>query len=190
MSAQNDAWRPIEEADNGIAYAHAFGEIRIGNSYPIWARDKDGRIFEALWSDNGKLAYWWDIEGESPVDPVDFMPHPLDPRFSKSTVNPTKPDFSVRNSDFGQYILITMPTGCDCIVAFADKPQHTPVWLGLPHQMYVRTFAELLNQHQAESLTIVPYRNSSKVNLTKEDVAAATAELANAPVKKGATDND
>lgn len=75
-------WRPIDEADKDIAYIHDLGELRIGNSYPIWARDEDGRVFEALWSDNGKRSYWWDIEGESPVDPVEFMPHPLDPRFA------------------------------------------------------------------------------------------------------------
>lgn len=70
-------WRPIAEADKGIAYIHDFAGLRIGNSYPIWAREADGRIFECVWSDNGKKAYWWDLEGESPVDPVEFMPHPL-----------------------------------------------------------------------------------------------------------------
>lgn len=70
-------WRPITEADKGIAYIHDLGELRIGNSYPIWARDADGRVFECLWADDGKKAYWWDIEGESPVDPIEFMPHPL-----------------------------------------------------------------------------------------------------------------
>ncbi|MUO84803.1 Lar family restriction alleviation protein [Agrobacterium vitis] len=71
-------WLPIEEADNDIAYTHDLGEIKIGCSYPIWVRDADGRIFSAIWSDNGKKAYWWDIEGESPVDPVEFLPHPFD----------------------------------------------------------------------------------------------------------------
>ncbi len=70
-------WRPISEADKSIAYVHIVGDMRIGNSYPIWARDADGRVYEVLWSDNEKKAYWWDIDGESPVDPVEFMPHPL-----------------------------------------------------------------------------------------------------------------
>lgn len=74
-------WLPIEQADKGIAYIHALGPIKVGNSYPIWARDADGRVFECLWADDGKRAYWWDSEAESPVDPVEFMPHPLDPRF-------------------------------------------------------------------------------------------------------------
>lgn len=74
------AWRPISDADKSIAYFHHIlgnEELRIGNSYPIWVRDADGRTYEALWSDNGRQAYWWDIEGESPVSPVEFMPHPL-----------------------------------------------------------------------------------------------------------------
>ncbi|WP_313077420.1 hypothetical protein [Agrobacterium pusense] len=70
-------WRPISEADNSIAYVHIVGDMRIANSYPIWARDADGRVYEALWSDNERKAYWWDIDGESSVDPVEFMPHPL-----------------------------------------------------------------------------------------------------------------
>ncbi len=78
---QTAGWRPIAEADKSIAYIHRVADLSIGNSYPIWARDEDGRVFEALWSDNGKKAYWWDMEGESPVDPVEFMPHPLDRKF-------------------------------------------------------------------------------------------------------------
>lgn len=70
-------WKPISEADNGIAHILDAAGLHIGNSLPIWVRDSDGRIFECLWADDGKRAYWWDIEGESPVDPVEFMPHPL-----------------------------------------------------------------------------------------------------------------
>ena len=76
------AWRPISEADKGIDQVITVGDMQIGNSLPIWARDSDGRVFECLWADDGKRAYWWDSEAESPVDPVEFMPHPLDPRFS------------------------------------------------------------------------------------------------------------
>lgn len=74
-------WLPIAQADTNIAYVHVLGvsgELRIGNSYPVWVRDEDGRVYQALWSEGGQKAYWWDIEGESPVDPVEFMPHPLD----------------------------------------------------------------------------------------------------------------
>jgi hypothetical protein len=75
--SSSSLWRPIAEADKGVAYIVEAGSIRIGNSYPIWARDNDGRVFECLWADDGKRSYWWDIEGESPVDPVEFMPHPF-----------------------------------------------------------------------------------------------------------------
>jgi len=71
-------WHPIVGADKSInqIIGTEIG-LPIGNSLPIWARDGDGRVFECLWADDGKRAYWWDIEGESPVDPVEFMPHPL-----------------------------------------------------------------------------------------------------------------
>lgn len=81
----NAGWLPIAEADKDIAYIHDMAGLRIGGSHPISVRDEDGRVYEALWSDDGKRAYWWDIEGESPVDPVEFMPHPLDPRFATPT---------------------------------------------------------------------------------------------------------
>lgn len=74
-------WRPISEADKAITFEDTFdlGEgktMTIRNSDKYWVRDADGRIFEATWSDH-KDGYWWDIEGESPVDPVEYMPHPL-----------------------------------------------------------------------------------------------------------------
>ncbi|WP_313611162.1 hypothetical protein [Rhizobium sp.] len=72
-----EEWKPISEADKSIVHIFDVAGLSIANSLPIWARDEDGRVYEALWSDNGKKAYWWDIEGESPVDPVEFMPHPL-----------------------------------------------------------------------------------------------------------------
>ena len=75
-------WLPIEQADRSIATVQAFPDVSITlrNSYPVWVRDDDGRVYEAVWSE-GTASYWWDLEGESPVDPVEFMPHPLDPRF-------------------------------------------------------------------------------------------------------------
>lgn len=74
-------WRPISEADKSITFDHTFdlgdGEkMTIRNSDEYWVRDDDGRIYRAVWSDQ-RDGYWWDIEGESPVDPVKYMPHPL-----------------------------------------------------------------------------------------------------------------
>lgn len=76
-------WRPIAEADLAITQVQDFSEagITLRNSDRYWVRDEDGRIYEASWSDD-KAGYWWDWEGESPVDPVEFMPHPLDPRWT------------------------------------------------------------------------------------------------------------
>ncbi len=79
-------WLPIEQADRTITNVEDFSEVGVilRTSDRHWVRDEDGRVYEAAWSEgnNGERDYWWDFEGESPVDPVEFMPHPLDPRFA------------------------------------------------------------------------------------------------------------
>lgn len=73
-------WRPISEADKAIVHQHHFPLVgmTIRNSERYWVRDADGRVYEASWSEgNNGRDYWWDWDGESPVDPVEFMPHPL-----------------------------------------------------------------------------------------------------------------
>lgn len=81
-------WLPIEQADRTITNVEDFSEVGVilRTSDRYWVRDEDGRVYEAAWSEgkNGERDYWWDFEGESPVDPVEFMPHPLDPRFATS----------------------------------------------------------------------------------------------------------
>lgn len=78
-------WLPIALADKSIVHQQHYApvNITIRNSDTYWVRDEDGRVYEAAWSEgeNGR-DYWWDWEAESPVDPVEFMPHPLDPRWS------------------------------------------------------------------------------------------------------------
>ncbi|MGG7519648.1 hypothetical protein ACQ3G6_17370 [Allorhizobium undicola] len=73
-------WLPIELADKTITHVQGFPEvgITIKTSDRYWVRDADGRIYEAAWSE-GEFGrdFWWDFEAESPVDPVEFMPHPL-----------------------------------------------------------------------------------------------------------------
>lgn len=83
MSEAAAFWLPIEFADKTITQVQDFSEVGITlrNSDRYWVRDEDGRVYEASWTDD-KVGYWWDWEGESPVDPVEFMPHPLDPRWS------------------------------------------------------------------------------------------------------------
>ena len=80
-------WLPIERADKSTDRIYDFpGMPRpIGGSEEYWCRDADGRVFLATWADDGKRAYWWGLEGESQVDPVEFMPHPLDPRWQATT---------------------------------------------------------------------------------------------------------
>lgn len=73
-------WRPIADADISITNIITIPDLTVRNSDPYWVRDEDGRVYEACWTDH-RDGYWWDIEGESPVDPIEFMPHPLDKRF-------------------------------------------------------------------------------------------------------------
>lgn len=78
-------WLPIAQADKTINHVTEFTRIglTLKNSDTFWVRDEDGRVYEAAWSEgNNGRDYWWDWDGESPVDPVEFMPHPLDPRWS------------------------------------------------------------------------------------------------------------
>lgn len=78
-------WLPIEQADRSITDVQDFSEVgvmlRLSERY--WVRDEAGRVFEAVWTDD-RSGYWWDLDGESPADPVEFMPHPLDQRFASA----------------------------------------------------------------------------------------------------------
>lgn len=82
----NLLWLPIAQADKTITNVEDFSEvgITISTSDRYWVRDEDGRVYEAAWSEGnrGDRDYWWDFEGESPVDPVEFAPHPLDPKYA------------------------------------------------------------------------------------------------------------
>lgn len=84
-------WLPIALADKSVERVIDLPTLgmKISNSEDYWVRDADGRAYHATWADDGKRAYWWDFDGESPVDPVEFMPHPLDRRFT--TVTEAKP---------------------------------------------------------------------------------------------------
>lgn len=95
-AGNGDGWFPIERADMSVDRIYDLpGMLRpIANSEEYWCRDSDGRVFLATWADDGKRAYWWDLEGEIPVDPVEFMPHPLDPRFRSPP--------SIRSSETGR----------------------------------------------------------------------------------------
>ncbi|KNY16927.1 hypothetical protein AKG11_11430 [Shinella sp. SUS2] len=70
MSDAAAFWLPIEFADKTITQVQHFSEVglTLRNSDRYWVRDEDGRVYEASWTDD-KVGYWWDWEGESPVDP-------------------------------------------------------------------------------------------------------------------------
>ncbi|MCV9908363.1 hypothetical protein OIV19_12140 [Brucella sp. HL-2] len=72
--AQMHDGRPVDRR-RAIIDAMRSKSITIRNTDHDWVRDADGRVYEATWSDH-KDGYWWDVEGESPVDPVEYMSHP------------------------------------------------------------------------------------------------------------------
>ncbi|MGJ7039166.1 hypothetical protein J2Y63_002421 [Shinella sp. BE166] len=85
MSDAIARWLPIVQADKTFTHVQDFAEVGITLRYSdrYWVRDEDGRLYEASWTE-GERNYWWDWDGESPVDPVEFMPHPLDPRWGNA----------------------------------------------------------------------------------------------------------
>lgn len=81
-------WLPIAKADRSITQVQEFPSagITLRNSDRYWVRDDLGGLpYEASWSEgrNGQ-SYWWAWEAESPVNPSEFMPHPLDPRYRET----------------------------------------------------------------------------------------------------------
>jgi len=71
----------------------------------------------------------------------------------------------IRPSDFGDYIQVDMPEGTDMLLVCVDTEQHTPVRICLPHQLYVDKAREILRQHGAKTLTVMPYRNDQKIEI-------------------------
>lgn len=82
--------------------------------------------------------------------------------------------FTIKDSHFGPLIAPALPQGCDMIVVFANKYGHSPVWLGMPHQLYLRECRRLIAEHGGDHLTIVPYCNSHKIDVP--EAAFATME--------------
>lgn len=83
--------------------------------------------------------------------------------------------FEIRDSHFGPYIAPSLPQGCDMIVVFANKFAHTPVWMGMPHQFYLREARRLIAEHGGDHLTIVPYRNADKIDIPQTALATTEA---------------
>jgi hypothetical protein len=74
-------------------------------------------------------------------------------------------------SDFGLYADIPMPEGCDMILVCVDVHQHTPITILLPHQLYREQLAKIFDEHPgAKSITVIPYKNASKIAITRQDI--------------------
>lgn len=74
-----------------------------------------------------------------------------------------------RPSRFGDTLDYPMPDDCDAVVICVDTYQHMPEVVCLPHQVYRAKLALILeNNPGARSITIIPYRNSDKVEVKME----------------------
>ena len=76
-----------------------------------------------------------------------------------------------RTSDFGDRLDYPIPPGCDAVIICVDTYQHIPEVVCLPHQVYREKLALILkNNPGARSITIIPYRNSDKVEVKIEEI--------------------
>jgi hypothetical protein len=75
--------------------------------------------------------------------------------------------FAIRSDWRGEWVNFTMPVGCDMILVCADTVQHKPVRVLLPHQLTVADARRLLDEHGAESLHVMPYRNVDKIKIPR-----------------------
>lgn len=164
--AQIAAWPPLKKALWDVIVAAELNR----NFVNAWTLTE--QLYVAALEANAKEippAVTGQMEIARDVTPADLgvnaEPEPVDPR----------PAYTIQDSEFGAFIYPEMPADCDVIVVFADKHQHVPVWMGLPHQLYVKRAHELFEQHACSTLTVVPYRNADKVCVSQADIPAPEA---------------
>lgn len=73
--------------------------------------------------------------------------------------------YEIVDSSFGQFVAPDLPQGRDMIVVAINQNGLKPVWLGLPHQLYLSDIEKLLTEHGGDHLTVIPYRNADKFNI-------------------------
>lgn len=74
--ALEQMWLPIETAPRECPVDRSVhSSPRAWTTETMWVRDASGRVFEAWFVEFG--SYWWDADGETTCDPVEWMPHPM-----------------------------------------------------------------------------------------------------------------
>jgi hypothetical protein len=69
-------WLPIETAPRECPVDRSLRPSPgAWTTETMWVRDASGRVFEAWFVEFG--SYWWDADGETKCDPVEWMPHPM-----------------------------------------------------------------------------------------------------------------
>lgn len=72
---------------------------------------------------------------------------------------------------FGEYLDFNMPFECDMVVICINKKYgHEPKYICLPHQIYKVKLKDLIIEHNAESITIIPYKNYDKFTIAIGDI--------------------
>jgi hypothetical protein len=69
-----------------------------------------------------------------------------------------------QDTTFGEHLVFDVPPDCNCIIVGVLKHQFVPVDVLLPHQAYKERLAEILIEHDATTIHIIPY--SSKTGMT------------------------
>lgn len=76
---------------------------------------------------------------------------------------------------FGEYLNFNMPFGCDMVVICVNtKSGHKAVNISLPHQATRDILKRLLKDHNGDSITIIPYKNSDKFTIDVGDILGET----------------
>jgi hypothetical protein len=75
---------------------------------------------------------------------------------------------------FGATVKYPFPAGCNAVIVCVDLMQHTPVYLCLPHQVYLHDLEKLLEKHPgARGITLIPCRTDDKVMIASTDIRSA-----------------
>lgn len=108
-------------------------------------------------------------DGDGPYNP-DGKPIPSETRPLGS--------IALQEATWGPILNIPMPTDTDMLLVCTNGAEHHPAAIFLPHQLSVTIAQDLLEMNGVTSLTVMPYRNEDKVDITKDEIAALMATRA------------
>ena len=81
-----------------------------------------------------------------------------------------------QSSSFGDFLCFDKPLDCDVIVVGVHKGQIVPVRVMLPHQLYRQTVAEILKEHGAQEIHVIPYNSKELRSFTAAELFCAPTD--------------